>query len=192
MAFGRAGAFTDDTQMTLFTAEGLVEAWRRRRGGRIERAVPLVHDAYLRWLWTQGAGARPGRANRARAEQPRGGLVEHPGLRERRAPGMTCLSALAGATRLGDFADNDSKGCGTVMRVAPAGVVRPALAGDADRAAFNLGVDVSRLTHGHPSGYLAGGFFALLIACLCDGLPLLDAIAKASAPLEGSRACGSP
>ncbi|MFD0889726.1 ADP-ribosylglycohydrolase family protein, partial [Streptosporangium algeriense] len=40
---GRIGLVTDDTQMTLFTVEGLI------RGGD----VPAVRHAYLRWLDTQ-------------------------------------------------------------------------------------------------------------------------------------------
>src|SRR5437773_12463465 len=34
-AYGRLGAITDDTQMTLFTAEGLLRADNRRRHGGI-------------------------------------------------------------------------------------------------------------------------------------------------------------
>jgi ADP-ribosylglycohydrolase len=90
---------------------------------------------------------------------------------------MTCLSALASTKRLGDLPTNDSKGCGTVMRVAPVGIVRPR------HAAFDLGADVSRLTHTHPSGYIAGGFVASLIATVIEGVPLRDAISSASALL---------
>jgi ADP-ribosyl-[dinitrogen reductase] hydrolase len=42
------------------------------------------------------------------------------------------------------------------------------LVGDPDRV-FALGVEVSRLTHGHPTGYLAGGYFAHLIALVLEG-----------------------
>ena len=48
-AYGKVGAITDDTQMTLFTLEGLVTA--RKHG-----TDPLwdVRAAYGRWLHTQG------------------------------------------------------------------------------------------------------------------------------------------
>ncbi len=48
-----------------------------------------------------------------------------------------------------------------------------------------MGVEVSQLTHGHPTGYLAGGFFAQLIAHLLDGLPLREAITAGSVTLRG-------
>jgi len=33
--YGRKGAITDDTQMTLFTAEGLLRAWCRKKQGAV-------------------------------------------------------------------------------------------------------------------------------------------------------------
>jgi ADP-ribosylglycohydrolase len=185
-AYGREGAVTDDTQMTLFTAEGLLRAWRGAGGG-FAGAPDSVHHAYLRWLWTQGVApnAAIGRERPWPDPWPDGWLVQQPELRSCRAPGNTCISALEATVRLGDAAANDSKGCGTVMRVAPVGLVARALPGDGYAAAFDLGLEVSRLTHGHPSGYLAGGYFALLIALVSDGLPLRDANARATQPLRG-------
>jgi len=45
---------TDDTQMTLFTAEGLLRAESRRREKGISCPPFVVYNAYLRWLHTQG------------------------------------------------------------------------------------------------------------------------------------------
>ena len=50
---------------------------------------------------------------------------------------------------------NGSKGCGGVMRAAPAG-----LTGLHDP--FGLGADAAAVTHGHPSGYFTAGFLARL------------------------------
>ena len=63
-AYGRRGAITDDTQMTLFSAEGLLRAWVRQatRGGT--SALPVVRHAYLRWLLTQGMAPRTGEVGR--------------------------------------------------------------------------------------------------------------------------------
>lgn len=48
-AYGRIGAVTDDTQMTLFTAEGMLHAWVRARMRGIGPAfVPATERAYLR------------------------------------------------------------------------------------------------------------------------------------------------
>lgn len=156
-AYGRLGAITDDTQMTLFTAEGLL---RSASSGR--DLVTITHRAYLRWLSTQG-----GRV--AFAESAPGWLVKHPELSSRRAPGRTCLSALQSGRR-GARADplNDSKGCGGVMRMAPVG-----LAALADP--FRVGADLAALTHGHPSGFLPAGFVAQLVADLVAGAHLRDA-----------------
>lgn len=43
-----------DTQMTLFTAEGLLRAAVRYPGRGICNTPSLVHHAYMRWLKTQG------------------------------------------------------------------------------------------------------------------------------------------
>lgn len=180
-AYGRAGAITDDTQMTLFTAEGLLRAEVRLEGRGICHAPSIVHHAYLRWLATQGVKVK---AKVADGDWPDGWLVQQRELWSRRAPGNTCLSALGAVDDLGELPNNDSKGCGTVMRVAPVGILCAASAGDGKWPAFELGVDVSRLTHGHPSGYYAGGFFAQLIAHLLEGLSLDAAITEARRPLR--------
>jgi ADP-ribosylglycohydrolase len=95
----------------------------------------------------------------------------------RRAPGHTCLSALSrkGAEK------NNSKGCGGIMRVAPCGILH---ANQPD-AAFRLGSEAAKLTHGHPTGYLSAGVFAALIAELMAAKPLTQAIGTARAILVG-------
>jgi ADP-ribosylglycohydrolase len=166
---GGLGHVTDDTQMTLFTAEGLLEA--RERGADRREAV---HAAYLRWLVTQGCGSR----HPAFDPAPRGGLVELPALHAQRAPGNTCLSALMGPEAgTIERALNHSKGCGGVMRAAPAG-----LAGVDDP--FRVGCEIAALTHGHPSGWLAAGVLARLVRDLADGQALEDALEAAVAALK--------
>lgn len=175
-AYGRAGAITDDTQMTLFTAEGLIRARTRFVTKGICHPPGVVHHAYLRWLRTQGEGS-PVTAT------PDGWLVTVPALHARRAPGNTCLSALRGAVRIGEPARNDSKGCGGVMRTAPAGLI----ARDAETA-FRIGCEVAALTHGHPSGFLPAGHLAGTIRLLGEGLDLhaaLDGADRLLARREG-------
>src|SRR4051812_36839596 len=83
-AYGVRGAVTDDTQMALFTVEGITRALRE--GGRTDREIiPAVHRAYRRWLLTQEQGFDP--------SKPRGkGLYGEPRMWARRAPGITCMS----------------------------------------------------------------------------------------------------
>ena len=178
-AYGRIGAVTDDTQMTMFTAEGMVPAVRRAMAKGIWGTEPaFVYHAYRYWLQTQGEPVAPvpimhglslplGGAYRSR-------LLELPALHARRAPGRTCLGAL----RSGDYGTvkrpiNDSKGCGGVMRIAPVGLF----------GRFEAGCEVAAITHGHPSGYLAAGFLTVVIGALREGRDLPDAIELARAPL---------
>lgn len=118
---GRVGAITDDTQMTLFTAEGLIQAYG---GGALKGAChppSIVHQALLRWYTTQSRG----RASTPVKIDSENGLVADCRLHVARAPGNTCLSALGQARSFGEPARNDSKGCGTIMRVAPIGLGVP-------------------------------------------------------------------
>jgi ADP-ribosylglycohydrolase len=170
--YGRLGAITDDTQMTLFTAEGLLRAHVRGATRGICHVPSVVQNAYLRWLATQGSRVN---AAVAQSEAWLDGWLVREDLGGMRAPGNTCLRALAAVAELGQLPINDSKGCGTVMRIAPVGIVcAPSSAGP--WSPFDLGVEVSRLTHGHPTGYLAGGFLALALSHVLDGVPLADAI----------------
>jgi ADP-ribosylglycohydrolase len=171
-AYGRLGAITDDTQMTLFTAEGLLRASSRGYGRGIYPDIASVLDhAYSRWLLTQGI--RPPHWEQAwrdghQGPDGDGWLVKVQGLHHRRAPGNTCLSALqAKVEPIGEKAHNDSKGCGGVMRVAPVGLIAPPMYlisdGDFHRSAFAIGDRIAAVTHGHPSGHLAAGVLADVI-----------------------------
>jgi ADP-ribosylglycohydrolase len=176
------GRITDDTQMTLFTAEGLMRARRRFDARRIDHATDQLWSAYRRWLATQGEGknADDG-ADDGGGGDGGGGLVEEPVLRHRRAPGHTCLSALVGnEPGFVDLPVNNSKGCGGVMRVAPVGLVA--------RRPSGLGIASAALTHGHPSGYLAAGATADIIGRLRAGerlRPAAEAAMEALAAWDG-------
>ena len=75
---------------------------------------------------------------------------------------------------------NDSKGCGGVMRVAPVGLYEQ----DPERA-FDLGCEVAAITHGQPTGYLASGCLAAIIAGIMQGAGLRDAVTHAMGILAG-------
>jgi len=176
-AFGRRGAITDDTQMTLFTAEGLLRGAVSGDRGRGFHAALLrsVAQAYLRWLRTQGEMNLEGLD-----EEPVDGLAVLPELNARRGPGRTCLSALHAMRDLGAPARNHSKGCGGVMRMAPAGLFAAQAAAPMTPAAtFDLGCDLAALTHGHPSGALPAGALAVLVRGLVLGDTLDDALRTA-------------
>lgn len=173
MVPGEGGLYeiTDDTQMTLFTAEGLLRAWTSARhyGGApdFSSAVRISYDC---WLQTQDH--RPSSHQTDHCHN--GWLLAIEGLHRRRAPGNTCLSALReGSLSENGIADNNSKGCGGVMRAAPAGLLAARInSGDSAstaRLAFELGCATASLTHGHPSGYYPAGVLAAVISTIIIG-----------------------
>ena len=176
-------AFTDDTQMTLFTAEGLIRASVRGRAKGIDPDVPgIVHHAYLRWLYTQGVRwERAGGSLTDGPDGPDGWLVTNKVLHRREAPGNTCLSALQSG-RMGTATErlNNSKGCGGVMRVAPVG-----LFSDDPAMAFEVGCELAAITHSHPSGYFSAGALAAMVSHLTAGASMGDAVRAGRALLDG-------
>lgn len=184
-AFGGLGVITDDTQMTLFTAEGLLRADVRGSMRGMCHPPSVIAHAYLRWLVTQGVEPAPeireGLLKQGLEGAP-GWLIQHRELHYRRAPGNTCLSALQSMTRLGDVAINNSKGCGGVMRAAPVGLY---LWPSRDvGAAFELACETAAITHAHPSGILPAGVLAALILQLLHGNTLHGALKLAMAELQ--------
>lgn len=182
--YGVLGAITDDTQMTLFTAEGMLRAnVRERVKGISANYVTVLSRAYLRWLVTQGY-----ESSALEKETVSGWLIKHRELFSRRAPGLTCLQALRQMEHAGDLAKNDSKGCGGVMRAAPVGMFSANWIGRNDveilRAVFQHAAGSAALTHGHPTGQLTAGVFAQIIALVLTGSSLQDAIEKAKDELR--------
>lgn len=170
-AYGRpGGAITDDTQMTLFTAEGIIRALVRYSHRGIIHPPSVVQRAYWRWLMTQETVRAP--------EGGDGWLIEVARLHAQRAPGTTCLAALRSG-RTGTIGEpvNDSKGCGGIMRVAPIGLTTAI-------DPFKLAAECAALTHGHPSGYLSAGVLGSLIASLFAGERLDPALDKATDALR--------
>lgn len=174
-SYGKAFAITDDTQMTLFVAEGLVLAARADALQTPSERLRIMHRAHLRWLRTQGETSRHPTFERCQE----GWLLEVAGLHSRRAPGNTCLSGLR-SDRMGSIEEplNQSKGCGGVMRAAPVGL---ALGVDDP---FRMGAQVAALTHGHPSGFLSAGFLAFVIRSLLLGDDLEESCESAFDELD--------
>lgn len=178
-AYGRLGAITDDTQMTLFTAEGLIRTHVRLCLRGITTLPGVVAHAYQRWLITQGM---QGKAKEVGTD---GWLFSHEELFSTRAPGNTCVAALKARETLGeaDAVKNDSKGCGGIMRVAPVGLFAT-LGENNGNMAFQWGCEVAALTHGHPTGQLSAGVMSFLVYELVQGASLRDALSKSEAILK--------
>jgi len=178
------GRITDETQLTLFTMEGLIRA---HVAGRLDNdpdpVVRAVQHAYQRWLHTQGVPWEQAGGVFAGDRRPDGWLVGQQELHRRRAPGTAVLTALtafaegAGSPSPED-PHNDAKGCGAVMRMAPV-----ALWAETPRAVFTTAARLGALTHGHPSGYLPAGALAVIVRELLLGAGLRPAVGTARAEL---------
>jgi ADP-ribosylglycohydrolase len=165
----------------MFTAEGLLRAYACGAMTGSADVPAIVANAYLRWLHTQ-------RETAAVAPDLDGWLLREKALFASRVPGITVVDALRKRASFGERPRNTSKGCGGVMRVAPVGLYCARLheGMSADRIAkhaLELGADTAALTHGHPTGQLAAGYVAALVALLALDLPLPDALDRAAALL---------
>lgn len=147
-AYGTA-VFSDDTQMTLFTACGILNAQKN-----CKEVVPAICEAYIEWLLTQIDKKVKG-FNLC-------WIRELPALNARRAPGNTCITSLNDILN-GREPQNNSKGCGGVMRIAPIPLYTVMHTGTDLKGVCRLAADVSELTHQHPLGYISSAFVAYLI-----------------------------
>ena len=151
---------SDDTQMTLFTACGLLNA--KAQGKALKYAIC---EAYLEWYNTQ-IGKRSGRRKDC-------WIGELPELNNRRAPGNTCITALQSILR-GKDPYNNSKGCGGIMRTAPVALYGAVWRDTPEGAPLEgrisnikdvdmLAADAAEITHQHPLGWLSSALEAHVI-----------------------------
>ena len=155
---------SDDTQMTLFTACGMLmgvtRGYMRGVGGQPEK---YVDGAYLDWYYTQTGRKK----NMQTYDFHYTWLRDLPELAHRRAPGNTCLSACESLLQ-GKKVQNHSKGCGGIMRVAPMALL---MAGYWSRykSFYNVqqmdeaGAEVAAVTHKHPLAFLPSAMLTHLI-----------------------------
>jgi len=153
---GLLARITDDTQMTLFTADGIIKS-KLKDPVATEPDYTLIYDSYQNWYKTQTQPFEQG--------ERKGFLANVRDLYSPVGPGRTCLASLASG-KMGTIENpiNNSNGCGGVLRVAPVG-----LAYHDPEKAFEIGAKCAALTHGGPEGYLPAGFFAALIASIFNG-----------------------
>ena len=139
---------SDDTQMTLFTACGLLNA---EDPFRYKHAIC---EAYLEWFLTQSGRHKQG--------YKQCWIKQLPELNVRRAPGNTCLTALQ-AIFNGHKPSNNSKGCGGIMRTAPVALYGAIGERLSIKDAMTLAADAAEITHQHPLGWLPSALEAHVI-----------------------------
>ncbi len=173
-AYGRRGAVTHHTQLTLFTVDGLIRAQVRRDTGAWHPPTDL-HRAYLRWATTQ----RDWGPDERRKED--GWLAREEWLYARRDPARTLLLGLGDET-MGtlDAPKNPGEaGPEAAARSAPFGL----LVGWDPQLVAQLAVECAAQTHGHPVAFLAAGAYAVLVHALARGDSLDAAVQRALALL---------
>ena len=151
---------SDDTQMTLFTACGLLNAKAQGKAPKY-----AICEAYLEWYNTQ--------VGRKSSRHKDCWIGDVPELNNRRAPGNTCMTALQDILR-GKDPYNNSKGCGGIMRTAPVAlygaVWRDTPEGEPLEGRISnikdvdmLAADAAEITHQHPLGWLSSALEAHVI-----------------------------
>ena len=169
---------SDDTQMTLFTAFAVLFAEYRFQG----RGIAANPSCYANmtcqdWLVTQEMTYEEAKKEynypEGYIDYPDGFisvlLKDVPELYKRRAPGLTCLSALGvrrkqrkKGKQIYSFIEdkiNNSKGCGSVMRAAPVGFLNghPIQEIDIESA------EIAAITHCHSFGYMPAAVLSHVI-----------------------------
>lgn len=154
--------FSDDTQMTLFTAVALLSA-DAQNGGSFDsdKYLKIMADSYSDWQITQ-------QGNVCYADFHTW-LANIKGLYSSRDPGATCIDAILnfGSGIYGSIEKpiNNSKGCGGLMRVAPIGLWGNTRGLSSDEIAL-FAAKSAALTHGHELGYIPAAAFAHIISSL--------------------------
>ena len=165
---------SDDTQMTMFTAEGLLRAKENNENPSIEEYVKDIYKSYLDWLETQTWEYK------SEIVSDHSKLLNIREMYALRAPGNTCLAALeSGRCGSFDLKLNNSKGCGGVMRVAPIALL---LAPDSSISSKTIDIISARsaaITHSHELGYIPAAFLTHIISEILRGSSLYNAIVSA-------------
>lgn len=168
---------SDDTQMTLFTANALLLGTTRGMTKGIMGTYPsYVGLCYKDWLRTQTEEYPTDHEN----PYTHTWLVNIPELFNRRAPGNACLSAIyAGSNGTIEKPINNSKGCGGVMRVAPVGLYfEPGRSSDEELD--RIGAEIAAITHGHELGYIPAATFTHIIRRVAhEEIGMEDAVTSA-------------
>lgn len=173
--------FSDDTQMTLYTANSLLcslaaLSTQASGGAHASSSAPVSSGApalvspaalaayapaqmaqfYVEWMYTQ-VSPYP-------LAEPKAWISSLPELFASRAPGVTCMNACE-AMANGAKAVNNSKGCGGIMRMAPVGLINTC-PGFSGVELQRLGAQLAELTHCHELGWMPAGVFAHIVSLL--------------------------
>lgn len=167
---------SDDTQMTLFTAEGLLLAGCKRKNADY---INYIRNMYKCWYCTQSEQYC------LQNENLQSKLLSIPELYNRRCPGTTCMTAIkAGAKGTINNPINDSKGCGGVMRVAPIGLYFCDTLVPYEQSDI-IGAEAAALTHGHDLGFIPAAALVHIVRAVSESdISLKSAVNDAITAME--------
>lgn len=152
---------SDDTQMSLFTACGLLLAAYAKKVKDSDKPYEYyINCAYKDWYRTQieNYPLENGRLYTW--------LAQIPELFADRAAGTSCRASMRrGGNGSIENPINDSKGCGGIMRVAPIALYFIEKGLTIEQVDM-IAARAAALTHGHPLGYIPSAAMAHLVFCL--------------------------
>ena len=173
---------SDNTQLSIFTVDGMIWADTRAKRKGVYAYVPCLFYSYQKWYYTQTGGL----ADRDYGFILGSEVLQYDELFARRGEGVTSLNALDSSikNRYGTIENriNDLNRPGCVIRTAPIGLY---FANDTDMA-FRVGCESAALTHGHTQAIMSSGYMSALIAHLARGDELTVAAEEALAKLDKS------
>ena len=180
---------SDDTQMALFTMDGMMWAYIRcnSRGiGSYEASG--VWQSYARWYYTQTNIVLDDYIMHKHEHEPVAlstigvkTILEYEELYSNRGPSEESLLALE-SKQMGtmEMPLNSFKDPSCLARVAPVGLFLH----EDPATAFAVAARLAAITHGNPSGYLAAGAYACIIAEVLNGKNLDVAVQRALLQLK--------
>lgn len=166
----QGGQISSNSQMTLFTLEGITNALKSVDPSKIDNFDPFIKIAYSNWLLTQGH-------DNQFCNPSESALVRDTKLCSVRQPSQTCVDALSAMhPDIGHLSpQNAAKGCGALTRMSPIGMLGHRLSWPTTKT-FRLAENCAFLTHNDPVTASACGAYAVLVQYLCDGLCVEDSV----------------
>ena len=152
---------SDDTQMTLFTANGLLMGLTRHH----MRGIGAPLEYYARFAYIDWYCAQTG--DKHDNDFAYTWLRDLPEMAYRRAPGNTCLTACKSLFENREV-QNNSMGCGGIMRVAPLSLIASNYEARG-KGMYTIegvargGAEIAEWTHKHPLGYIPSAALAVLL-----------------------------
>ena len=179
---GEKDLISDNTQLSIFSVDGIIWADIRAKRKGIYAYVPCLFYSYQKWYYTQTGGL----SDKDYGFILDGEILNYDELFARRGEGVTSLNALASSIKnsYGTIENriNNLNRPGCVIRTAPIGLH---FADDPDMA-FRIGCESAALTHGHTQAIMSAGYMSALIAFLAQGKSLDKAVEAALAKLDES------